>query len=262
MEWQRHRNIIATLFHGNINKVVWSETLNQASEMLHAWNRSGRAGTTGFLKDLRSLSLNILATAGFRKSYRFRTSTDAVVDEIRSYRKCLEIVLDNALLMMLLPPNLLSMFFIPKSLARIGQATTKLKQYMISAFNEERQLFDTGKPGAGNFMSSLVRALQNEQRQSMKGSGTKGLAMSEVLGNIFFINFAGHDTNVNTMAYGILLLAAHPEVQEWLGKEIEEVVQDSSSKTWDYGQIFPRLKRCQAVVVSRNVQSLLLSELS
>ncbi len=74
--------------------------------------------------------------------------------------------------------------------------------------------------------------------------------MSEILGNIFVINFAGHDTTANTLAFGMLLLAAHPEVQDWVAEEVQEIIKDGTSEIWDYDALFPRLKRCQAVLVS------------
>ena len=153
--------------------------------------------------------------------------------------------------MMLIPPKLLSMPFIPSSWARIGLATKDFRQYMRKMFDEEQRLLDAGKPGTGNLMSSLVRASDNELRSHVKGSidGPKGLTLDEIFGNIFVINFAGHDTTANTLAYSVLLLAAYPVVQDWVGQELKEVLQDSSSVTWAYEDLFPRLKRCQAVLV-------------
>lgn len=74
-------------------------------------------------KDVRTLSLDILAATSFKKSYKFRASTEVGPDEARSYRESLAITLDNTLFMMLVPPRLLSTPLLPKSWKRIGQAT-------------------------------------------------------------------------------------------------------------------------------------------
>lgn len=221
--------------------------------MLRAWTRWGQSGTIGIARDTRTLSLDVLAAIGFRKSYKFRASTEPGPDEARNYRESLMLTLDNALFMMLVPPKLLTMPFVPKTWARIGQATNDFRRYMMDMLNEERQLLDAGKPGTGNLMSSLVRASKDEQMKKSKNitDNSNGLTVNEILGNIFVINFAGHDTTANTLAYAILLFAAYPEVQDWVGEELNEVLKGSSSEAWNYEQLFPRLKRCLAVLVSK-----------
>ena len=220
--------------------------------MISAWTSCGQSGTLGVAKDTRTLSLDVLAATGFRKSYKFRSSTNVGSDEARSYRESLAVTLDNALFMMLVPPKLLSMPWIPRSWKRIGQATQDFRQYMMNMYNDERRLLDAGKPGTGNLMSSLVRVSEDERKKNgqLNADGPKSFTISEILGNIFVINFAGHDTTANTLAYSMLLLAAYPEVQDWVGEELHRVLGDSSSETWSYEELFPRLKRCLAVLVS------------
>jgi hypothetical protein len=46
-----------------------------------------------------------------------------------------------------------------------------------------------------------------------------------------------------------MLLAAFPEVQDWIGEELRSFLTDDANETWDYENLFPRLKRCQAVLV-------------
>lgn len=219
--------------------------------MINSWTSCGQSGTLGVAKDTRTLSLDVLAATGFRKSYKFRSSTEVGSDEARSYRDSLAVTLDNALFMMLVPPKILLMPLIPKSWKRIGQATQDFRQYMMDMYIDERKLLDAGRPGTGNLMSSLVRVSEDEQKKNrnLNADGRKGLSIGEILGNIFVINFAGHDTTANTLAYSMLLLAAYPEVQDWVGEEIKEVLGDSSSETWSYEALFPRLKRCLAVLV-------------
>ena len=144
----------------------------------------------------------------------------------------------------------------PRSLTRIGDATIAFRQYMMDMLHEETSLFSQGKPGPGSLMTSFLRALKDNQKKEFDiksdtvGPTTKGLTVSEILGNIFIINIAGHDTTANTLAFSLLLLAIHPEVQEWVAEELQEIIQDERSETWDYELLFPRLKRCQAVLVS------------
>lgn len=81
------------------------------------------------------------------------------------------------------------------------------------------------------------------------GHGPTGLTDSEILGNLFLYNFAGHETTGNILTYSILLLAAHPHWQDWIAEELQHVFGDSpDDKAWDYN-LFPQLKRCLAVMV-------------
>lgn len=220
--------------------------------MLSAWTRWNSTGTTGIARDTRTLSLDVLAATGFKKSYKFRASTEPGPDEARNYREALMLTLDNSLFMMLVPPKILLSRFAPKSWLRIGRATNDFKTYMETMLRDERSLLDAGKPGTGNLMSSLVRASEDEQSKKKLADSDipKSLSVSEIMGNIYVINFAGHDTTANTLAYAMLLLAAYPEVQSWVGEELAAVLPHTQNhETWDYLTLFPRLNRCLAVLV-------------
>lgn len=205
-------------------------------------------------KDTRTLSLNILAATGFRRSYKFRSSSQPGADEALTYRDALQIVLDNALFLMLVPPRFLLFPLLPKQWAHIGKAAADFKQYMVDMLHEETARLNRGEAGVGILMTSFVRALNTHQKEEStpksdtKQSSMKGLSVDEIFGNIFVINFAGHDTTANTLAFSMLLLAANPEVQDWVAEEVREVT-DQDSKTWDYSTLFPDLKRCRAVLV-------------
>ena len=254
-DWPRHRKIIATPFNENTNALVWTESISQAREMLVSWVKCGRAGTVGLARDTRTLSLNVLSATGFRRSYKFHRVTEVAAPskiESRSYQEALTIILKNVLLIMVVPPNLLFLPFVPKSWAVIGQATSEFKNYVTEMLNHERSLLKDGKPGTGTLMTSLVRASGIDEKDMKSGGNAKNLTVSEVLGNLFFINFAGHDTTASSLSYALLLLSAHPEVQNWVSEEIGQLT-DAERVT--YEEAFPRLKRCQAVLV-RSLQNL------
>jgi hypothetical protein len=235
---------------------VWNESLDQARGCLKSWTSSTEPGMISVAKDTRTLSLNVLAATGFRRSYEFRSTRQPGVDEARSYREALQTVLDNAIFLMLVPPRLLLLPLLPRSWKRLGTAAADFKQFMLRMLDEETSLLKEGKTGTGSLMTSFVRALDTHQKDGVivKGSDSqslpKGLTVDEIFGNIFVINFAGHDTTANTLAFSMLLLAANPDVQDWVSEELQEVITNKDGKTWEYGVLFPKLKRCRAVLVS------------
>ncbi|KAI9674467.1 MAG: hypothetical protein M1817_001805 [Caeruleum heppii] len=254
IDWQRQRKIVAAPFNENTNKLVWAESLSQTRDMLRSWSDWGPAGLYGVAKDTRTLSLDVLAATGFNRSYKFRSAHESSHNAARDYRDSLQIVLDNALLLMVTPGWLWSLPFVSTSWARIRDATTGFRQYMMDMLTEESSLLRQGKPGTGSLMTSFVRALEIHKDEAIGGDeenespAQKGLSVNEILGNIFVINFAGHDTTANTLAFGMLLLAAYPEVQNWVAEELQEILGDTNSETWDYSKVYPRLKRSQAVL--------------
>ncbi|RYO79854.1 hypothetical protein DL766_003109 [Monosporascus sp. MC13-8B] len=253
-DWSRHRKVLAAPFNESIMKFVWDESLHQAKAMLRSWASTAEVGIPSVQKDTRTLSLNVLASTGFRKSYDFHGSADPTIDEEGGYRDSLQTVLDNIIPLMLIPYRLLTGPMVPRSWARIGDAAVSFKKYMVKMLEEETTALNQGKPGSGGTMTAFVRALDVHNRETStsetKDEGAKkGLSVDEIFGNLFVINFAGHDTTANTLAFGMLLLAAHPDVQAWISEEITLVTKDVPIDEWDYKDLFPQLKRCRAVLL-------------
>ena len=253
--WPRHRKVLATPFNENIMKFVWIESLQQAREMTESWVSNTGTAISSVARDTRTLSLNVLAATGFQRSYKFRRSSELVGDEAGTYRDALQTVLDNAILLMLLPPRFLRLPILPQSWTRIGKAAAAFKQYMVQMLEKETLLLEQGRTGTGSLMTSFIRALDTHKKEEVgvKSSDSqppKGLTVDEIFGNIFVINFAGHDTTANTLAFTMLLLSAHPEVQAWVAEEVREVTGNTNSQDWDYLELFSSLKRCRAILVS------------
>jgi cytochrome P450 len=219
--------------------------------MLSYWTSSG-GQVPSFSKDTRTLSLNILAATGFRQEYDFHGSDQPVTGPVNNYRAALQTVLDNAIFLMLVPPKLLAFPLLPSSWRSIGKAAADFKQYMLEMLDAETKLLEQGSKGTGNLITSFLKALDVHQEAEVKSPSdaaarqAKGLSIPEILGNFFVINFAGHDTTANTLAFAVLLLAAHPDVQEWVGEELQDLTPDGDQE-WEYTDLFPKLKRCHAV---------------
>ncbi|PYH98109.1 putative cytochrome P450 [Aspergillus ellipticus CBS 707.79] len=245
-DWQRHRKIVAAPFNENTNGFVWSEALTQAAAMLTSLTQLQSSGTGGLGTDTRTLALNVLAATGFKRSYPFHSSLErrGGHGDGQSYGESLTTVMENSILIMLIPPWMLQLPIWPRWCQRAGQAVETFKQHMLTMFNTEKALLDRGEPGTGTLMSSFVR-----ESSADRTSSKTLLTMNEILGNMYVINFAGHDTTANSLAYTLFLLAAHPEVQDWMGEELRAVFPSADRDTWSYKETYPRLKRCLAVLL-------------
>ena len=217
--------------------------------MLQYW--SSRESVTSTADDARTLSLHVLSSAGFGKSYSFRGSLDLSPTNVAtSYKESLRMILDNCILLMVLGPQFISKSWLPKKLNKLHQATVTFKQYMIEVYEEEKQSIAKGKPGAGNLTTSLIRASKDVNATTKTSNQEGGLTENEIYGNIFVFNFAGHDTTAHTLAFAIMLLAAQPSVQDWLSQELQYVLGSQRPEEWNYPAVFHRLKWCLAVLVS------------
>lgn len=221
--------------------------------MLKYW--SSRPCVWSTADDTRTFSLHVLSTAGFGKSYPFQGLLDAPpADVATSYKESLQMILDNCILLMVLGQNFLSKSWLPNKLKKLHQATVTFKRYMTEVYEEEKQLIGNGKPGNENLMTSLIRAsTENTSMTKTREQGLSfnqdGLTESEIYGNVFVFNFAGHDTTAHTLAFTVVILAANPYVQDWVSEELRYVLGDQSPEDWNYATVFPRLKRCLAILV-------------
>ncbi|OOG00095.1 hypothetical protein ASPCADRAFT_161615 [Aspergillus carbonarius ITEM 5010] len=248
--WPRHRKVLAAPFNEKIMSFVWDEGVDQTRQMLDVWTAPDVDQISGIAEDTRTLSLNVLAATGFRRSYSFSSANDPLHrNESSSYRDSLQVVLDNCILLMVMPRRLLTLPFAPESWHRLAKAAVDYKQHMVRMLNEETKALNEGQAGAGGLMTSFVRAMDLKQQEDAKrkssGSPPKGLTIDEIFGNIFVINFAGHDTTANTLSFAMVLLAAYPEVQDWLAEELQ-VITDARGQ---YAELFPKLNRCKAIML-------------
>ncbi|ROV91192.1 hypothetical protein VMCG_09333 [Cytospora schulzeri] len=244
-EWQKHRRITASSFNDQNNVVVWSEAVTVAHDVLRYWTSKPSIRTAA--DDLRTLSLHIMSKAGFGKSFKFQGHDErkaaAAADLSLTYKESLQIILENCILVFALGTKFLAKPWLPKKLRRIHDACTSFQNYMIQVYEEEKRAYLQGQSADRNFMTSLVRASQDEATNSSLG----GLTESEIYGNMFTFNFAGHDTTAHTFTFALYFLAANPDTQDWVSEEIRHVMGDREPHEWLYSD-YPRLKRCLAVM--------------
>lgn len=211
--------------------------------MLKYWGSKKSIQSTA--DDTRTLSLHVLSSAGFGKSYKFQGHEELDIDVATSYKGSLQAILDNCILLMVLGTKFLSIKYLPAKLRRLYQATVTFKQYMTDVYETEKLAIAEGKATGRNLMTSLIRSSQENVSSDESG----GLTESEIYGNIFVFNFAGHDTTAHTLAFAVFLLAAKPSVQDWISEELTHVLGSRKTEEWNYTTDFPKLKRCQAVLM-------------
>ena len=248
--WKAQRRVATRCFNEANNEIVWSEGLNLSGDMLKYWSSKTSGVKTG-ADDIRTFALNVLARAGFGKSFKFVGHEEENVAHesgSMSYRTSLALVLENLILILALGPKTLSFlarYWLPAKLKLVNEAVVSFQSHMTTMYEEQKQEIAAGQKSTdNNLMTLLVRASQEVASEQQ----AEALTESEIYGNMFTFNFAGHDTTAHSSTFSLYFLAANPEVQEWIGEEIQQVLGDREPHDIDYRADFPRFKRCLAVL--------------
>ncbi|EED23502.1 cytochrome P450, putative [Talaromyces stipitatus ATCC 10500] len=256
-DWPRHRKAVSVPFNQANTKFVWNETLRQTQSIGRYWESQAPGEIPDVQQDLRTLSMNVLAAVAFHEPYDFIGSVKLKDRKfsMESYRDCLYIVHKYLIFLMLVPYRFLNGRFVPRTWVGIGHAATSMKSSMVNVVNRESKALSEGKAQYDGIIPSLVRALDQSDAQQggdvgdtvKKSPRRSQLSIDEILGNVFVMNIAGHDTTANTLSFIVMRLAANPDVQDWLREELTTVIGDRKLEDWDYA-LFQDLKRCQAVL--------------
>ncbi|KAI0382675.1 putative cytochrome P450 [Hypomontagnella monticulosa] len=241
--WVTQRKLMASCFNEQYNETVWSESISQANDMIRYW--TSRPSVRSTANDLRTLSLDVLSKAGFGKSFKFEGYEETShINPSASYKDSLQLILEHCILIIAMGPKFfMNTPWLPRKYREIGQAVAAFQRFMTEMYESEKSKVAQGISGTGGsrtFLSSLAKA-------SLDAKPGEGLTEREIYGNIFVINFAGHDTSSHVFTFAVYFLAANPGVQDWLSEELRHVLGSQPPHEWDYTN-FPRLKRCLAVL--------------
>ena len=141
--------------------------------MLHWRTLPDSCSTNATAKDVRAISLSVLAHVGFQQERTgiFEGKVEsASAQEAQSFRETLCFVLDNSLLTMVVPARFLRLPFLPFKWRQVGEAIEALRSFMIDLYNKKRlrPVQDCGEPAS--LMGSMVRASKEASLERGIGS--------------------------------------------------------------------------------------------
>ena len=248
-DWQRQRRLTAPSFNEKTSAAVWAEALRQAESMGKSWVDKGTGGTVDVVPDTATLALHVLTSVGFGESYPFHGGVrDLPKGHQLTYGDALSICLKNIITFSIFSKSLLSKWWMPRGLQKVGLAAKEFQMHMEELLAREK----ARKDGERNLMSAIAHASEEVSGNEIEKTRNQSLRLSddEIYGNIFAFNLAGHETTANTIAVTIVLLAAHPHYQDWVYDEISALstVSTGGLGREDYQIQFPKLQRCMALM--------------
>lgn len=252
-DWTRQRKLIAPIINEKISALVFGESISQARQMLDSDIGDSNGVTNTTMQGMKTVAINVLGLAAFGIPLPWKKSENEqpAYGHRLTYMEATKIVVENLVAAAVFPARLLLLPMFPPAWQSIGHAKNEFPIHTRRMLEQERLVQARGKETRSNLMSMLVRMEGKKGNPDGKAtSRAQTLSEEEVQGNLFVFTSAGFDTTANTMAYALAELATRPQWQDWLYEEIHAVVGGKSIDELEYNEIFPRLPRCLALMVS------------
>jgi cytochrome P450 len=222
--WRRQRRLAQPAFHrGRIN--AYGETMvRYAEEMIDTW-RTGE--THDIHHDMTHLTMQIVTRTLFNTdvTHDARHISDAlqVIVEPFSSQATLKWILDNRL------PT--------RANRRFHEAVSQIDEFIYRVINQRR----ASGEDHGDLLSMLLQAQDEDDGTRMTDKQLRDETMTLFL--------AGYETTSLALAWAWYLLAQHPEAEQKLWQELEEVLGGRSPQVAD----MPRL-RCTEMIAKETMR--------
>lgn len=245
-DWPRHRKIVAPCFSERASATVWAEAVSQSNSLLSQWLSSQSADV---VQDTGKLALNVISAVAF-ENQNVNTPTKG---HVLSLHDALVTVMSTSIspaLEGIMPwldvPILRNLM--PQSIEKLMLACDEFRSYTTEIITSNSNSTSTETSSSNlNLINTLIKANSADAKSR--------LSESELRGNVFIFTVGGLESTSATLAFALSLLAIHPEVQEWVREEINQVLSGQDLESIDYKDVFPKLRRVLALMV--RLQSLL-----
>ncbi|KAJ3512000.1 hypothetical protein NMY22_g15467 [Coprinellus aureogranulatus] len=250
--WKRHRRVMTPAFGRKTYEAVLKETLSVYREMLEDEGRSSKDSFTMDCKVVTNrLGFLLISRCGFglQLPWKYSNSASKAGGQTDSQ------VIEAALMKEFRLPSIIARAVLPPwayklpipILQELGRRDALLRGFGKKAFaerirelDESRDVNDSGDLGAlaerHDVLSRLVIANQGLDKLS--------LTEDEVLGNTFFLMFAGNETTAMVIAETLTLLAINSEEQELAYQEVISVLGKHDEPTLDQLDHLKHLHMC------------------
>ncbi|KIP03139.1 hypothetical protein PHLGIDRAFT_130320 [Phlebiopsis gigantea 11061_1 CR5-6] len=224
-EWKRHKRILGPSFTTETFNMVWEETASLYYEMCSAegW-------------DTMDFSLIILARCAFNVPLGW-VEQKPIAGET-PFGEVILHVMDTCIARLIIPRW---MYWLPiPALQRMEQAHKTLSDTMHKLIREQAEVCDLEKSGSGterrDVMSLMVRARAQEGKLTMSDD--------ELVGNTFFLLFAGHETMAHIWNSTLGFLGLYEEIQEEMFNEVQSIAPDDTPITFAMASQLDKLTAC------------------
>ncbi|KJA20056.1 hypothetical protein HYPSUDRAFT_68834 [Hypholoma sublateritium FD-334 SS-4] len=234
--WRKHRRIMGPAFNNKLYESVWAETLDTYHEMVaeEGWTNKDRISVSAVQNLTFKLALLIIGKCGF--GFSFTWSEPARTSDGRmSVQEALRIVGDTFMIVTFVPKWVQRLPF--EKMKECFEAQTELRGFMREQVAERKaDIRARGSAEASDAFSMLVKASEDEE-------GKYRLDDTELIGNVYIMLFAGHETTAHSIASTLGFLSVSDKLQEEIYQQIISVVGYERDPVYDD---YPKLNKVLA----------------
>ncbi|KAK7044658.1 cytochrome P450 [Favolaschia claudopus] len=230
--WRRHRRVVGPSFSSELYKLVWTKTVQTYHDMVQSEGWTSKDTTmVPVIQDITmKMAFLIITSCGFGFESTWADPPKSKGDQMPA-QEALRIVTDAHMLLVSCPDWILRLPIAKLRTARM--ARDRLISFMREQIAERKAQVAMGNAGGmrSDAFTMLVKANQDE-------SSKYQLDDEELIGNIFVLLLAGHETTSHTLAATLGFMAIHEEVQEEVVEQIMSVVgPDRDPEFEDYTKL-------------------------
>ncbi|KAK5662725.1 hypothetical protein OQA88_6132 [Cercophora sp. LCS_1] len=248
--WRMHRRVTASSFNEKNAAHTFREAIEQTKGMIQYFFRSeNKIGDS--TKTIRSLehdtiiwALNIIGYVGFGLRLLFpgqKVPDDPILARYGSpnpppgytlsFADSLGGLLERIIAILLLPEKIMP--YLPFEFSKKAwEAKDNYRKYMAEFLEYKTEQVRKGNHErmGMDIMGELVEAVYGEKDTKKSAE----LTNDEIISNAFIMTVAGHETTANILHFTLVELATNPAAQRRLQKDIDDILGDADSSTWDY----------------------------
>ncbi|WVQ95806.1 hypothetical protein IAU59_002905 [Kwoniella sp. CBS 9459] len=245
-EYRRHSSIIKRCLGDRAMEDVW-DAMRWATDVFisHEIEDETKEGSGWGVADdivnaMNKLTLLVVGRKGFGLDFPWNTEVSGSNDSELPFRDALHLVEQGILMQIILPPWLLPL----TPSRRVKQYLRARRTFMtyLTGMYDPKSAELTAElgldkkgikhvPPPHDLLGALVHSqLTEEDEMGLAGGDRRlaGLKKSEIIGNMWMLIFAGHETTGSALSFTLAYLALHPEWQDKVYQECRQACGDAA----------------------------------
>ncbi|MBS2020420.1 MAG: cytochrome P450 [Deltaproteobacteria bacterium] len=207
--WTRQRRMIGPAFAPSRIAEYGAVMVEEALATVRTW---GEGGTRDINDDMTSLTLRVVSRALFGHDVR-ESDIRVVSRAMHAFQRSLS------------SPDFLPAWVPVPSRRRLAEHAAALDALMYRLIRERREAIERGREPSGrkDLLEMLVTAVDTEVNDDRAARAR--LTVEEVRDQLVTLFLAGHETTAHALSWTFYCLAQHPEVEQGLHRELDEVLE-------------------------------------
>ncbi|KAH8238684.1 hypothetical protein KR038_000926, partial [Drosophila bunnanda] len=218
-QWRLLRNKLTSTFTSGKMKFMYPTVVSVADEFMAVMHEKVKRTNVLEIRELVArFTVDVIGTCAF--GIQCNSLRDEQAEFLQFGKRSLVEKRHGPLLLNL-------MFSYPKLARRLRLVKTapEIQKFYQRIVKETVALREKESIRRNDFMDLLIDMKNQKEITLENGDVVKGLTMDEVLAQAFVFFIAGFETSSSTMGYALYELANHPDIQDKVRAEVEEVLE-------------------------------------